>query len=199
LECVLYSEEAAVLEMALGLDPGVEMDYFIAGACQNGSMDTVEMRVATPGDADAVEDYHDRCFRKTYSAQLLAGEFEAPGREGTQQQLREWFQPDSEFETRLAVIDGTPIGHFTVHGNQLVHLFVDPNHQGMGLGSRLLAQGEAMIIANGHSDFELHTRVENLAAIAFYKARGWTVTDQLIHTVEHGISYREHVMVKHLP
>jgi ribosomal protein S18 acetylase RimI-like enzyme len=108
-------------------------------------------------------------------------------------------KPDSEVETRLAVIDSTPIGHFTVHGNQLVHLFVDPDHQGMGLGSRLLAQGEAMIVANGHSDFELHTRVENLAAIAFYRARGWTMTDQLIHTVEHGISYCEHVMVKHLP
>jgi ribosomal protein S18 acetylase RimI-like enzyme len=195
----LEEVEAAVIEMALGLDPCVEMDCFIAGACQYRNMDTVEIRVATPDDAAAVEDYHDRCFRKTYSSQLLAGEFDAPGREGTQQQLREWFQPDSEVETRLAVIDSTPIGHFTVHGNQLVHLFVDPDHQGMGLGSRLLAQGEAMIAANGHSDFELHTRVENLAAIAFYKARGWTLTDQLIHTVEHGISYHEHVMVKHLP
>jgi hypothetical protein len=92
LEYVLYSEEAAVIEMALGLDPGVEMGYFIAGVCQNRSMDTVEIRVATPDDAAAVEDYHDRCFRKTYSSQLLAGEFDAPGREGTQQQLREWFQ-----------------------------------------------------------------------------------------------------------
>ena len=77
---------------------------------QNRNMDTVEMRVATPDDADAVEDYHDRCFRKTYSAQLLAGEFEAPCREGTKQQLRDWFQPDSEFETRVAVVADTPIG-----------------------------------------------------------------------------------------
>ena len=175
------------------------MDCFMASASKNRNMDTVEMRAATPDDARAVEDYHDRCFRKTYSSQLLAGEFDAPGREGTQQQLHEWFQPDSEFGTRLAIIDSTPIGHFTVRGNQLVHLFVDPDHQGMGLGSRLLAQGEAMIAANGHSDFELHARVENLAAITFYKARGWTVTDRLVHTAEHGISYHEHVIVKHLP
>ena len=162
-------------------------------------MDTVEIRVATPDDAFAVERYHDRCFRNTYSSLLLAGEFEAPDREGTKQQLRDWFQPDSEFETRLAVVDGVPIGHFTVRGHQLVHLFVDPDHQGMGLGSCLLAQGEAMITANGHSDLELHARVQNFAAIAFYKARGWTVTDRLIHTVEHGISYHEHVIVKHRP
>jgi ribosomal protein S18 acetylase RimI-like enzyme len=190
--------EVAVIEMPSG---SIHASRWIAscGACHNRSMDTVEMRVATPDDAVAVEDYHDRCFRKTYSLQLLAGKFDAPGREGTQQQLREWFQSDSEFETRVAIIDSTPIGHFTVRGHQLVHLFVDPDHQGMGLGSRLLAQGEAMIVANGHSDLELHTRVENLAAIAFYKARGWTMTDRLIHTVEHGISYCEHVIIKHLP
>ena len=80
-----------------------------------------------------------------------------------------------------------------------VHLFVEPDHQGMGLGRRLLAQGEAMITASGHSDFELHARVENVGAIAFYEAAGWTVTDRLVHTVEHGISYHEHVLVKHRP
>ena len=157
------------------------------------------VRSSSPDDADAVADYHDRCFTNSYSSQLLAGELEAPDREGTKQQLHDWFRPDSEFETRVAVADGVPIGHFTVSGHQLVHLFVEPSHHGMGLGRRLLAQGEAMIAAGGHTDFELHARVDNLAAIAFYKAAGWTVTDRLIHTVEHGISYDEHVLVKHHP
>ena len=48
-------------------------------------MDAIEIRTATPDDADAVADYHDRCFRNTYSSQLLAGEFEAPDPEGTRQ------------------------------------------------------------------------------------------------------------------
>ena len=159
----------------------------------------IEMRAANPDDSRAVADYHDRCFRSTYSSQLAAGEFGAPDLEGTRQQLQEWFQPGSAFETRLAVVDGRPIGHFTVSGHQLVHLFVEPDHQGVGLGRHLLAQGEAMIAASGHTDFELHTRVENLAAIAFYQAAGWTVTDLVIHTVEHGISYDEHVLIKHRP
>ncbi len=162
-------------------------------------MDAIEIRGANPDDADAIECYHDHCFRSTYSSQLLAGEFEAPDREGTRLQLKAWFQPESEFETRVAVIDGVPIGHFTVSGHHLVHLFVEPDHQGTGLGRHLLAQGEAMIAAGGHSDFELHTRVENIRAIAFYEAAGWTVTDRVIHTVEHGISYDEHVLVKHHP
>ena len=40
------------------------MDCFMASASKNRNMDTVEMRAATPDDARAVEDYHDRCFRK---------------------------------------------------------------------------------------------------------------------------------------
>jgi hypothetical protein len=52
---------------------------------------------------------------------------------------------------------------------------------------------------SGHTDYELHARVENVEAIAFYKKAGWTVTDRLIHTVEHGISYDEHVLVKTPP
>lgn len=40
-------------------------------------------------------------------------------------------------------------------------------------------------------------RVENLPAISFYEKAGWTVTDRSIHTVEHGISYDERVLIKH--
>ena len=95
----------------------------------------------------------------------------------------------------VAVDDGTPIGHVTVSGHRLVHLFVEPGHQGRGLGRLLLARGEAMLRAGGHADLEQHARVENVAAIAFYVSQGWTVTDRLIRTVEHGISYDEWVLV----
>jgi ribosomal protein S18 acetylase RimI-like enzyme len=159
-------------------------------------MEAFELRAATPGDADAVAAYHHRCFTTTYSSQLLAGDLDAPDPADTGQQLRDRFRPGSEFETRVAVVDGVPIGHVTVSGHQLVHLFVEPNHQNMGLGRHLLAEGEAMIAAGGHTDCELHARVENLAAIAFYENAGWTLTDRLIHTVEHGHRYDEWILVK---
>ena len=162
-------------------------------------MKSIETRAATPDDAEAVADYHDRCFKNTYSSQLLAGEFRAPDLKGTREQLREWFQPDSEFDTRVVVVDGAPIGHYTIRDHQLYHLFVAPEHQSTGIGRQLLAQAESMIAAAGHRSFELHARVENVAAIAFYEAAGWTVTDRLIHTVEHGISYDEHILIKHHP
>jgi len=69
-------------------------------------VDGFELRAATPADADAVADYHHRCFTKTYASQLLAGELDAPDRAGTRQQLHDWFQPESEFETQVAVVDG---------------------------------------------------------------------------------------------
>lgn len=167
-------------------------------SCQGRRMDGVEIRAATPADVDAVEAYHHGCFLKTYETQLRAGEFEAPARAGTRQQLRAWFLPGSDCETRVAVLDGAPIGHVTVSGHRLVHLFAAPGHHGTGLGRDLLALGEAMLAADGHTDVELHVRVVNHAAIAFYERAGWTVTDRVLGTVEHGISYDERVLVKQL-
>ena len=168
-----------------------------APAWQHQQMDAFGTRAATPVDADAVADYHHRCFTKTYSSQLSAGEFAAPDEAGTRRQLHDWFLPESDCETRIAVEDDVPIGHVTVSGHRLVHLFVEPGHQRMGLGRYLLDLGEAMIIADGHTNLELHARIENVDAIAFYERAGWTVTDRLVHTVEHGISYDECVLVKH--
>jgi ribosomal protein S18 acetylase RimI-like enzyme len=166
--------------------------------CHCGRMDAVELRAARPADAGPIEDYHHRCFLSTYAAHVAAGEFGPPDRAGTRQQLHDWFVPGSDCETVVAVDGGTPIGHVTVSGHRLVHLFVEPGHQGRGLGRQLLARGEAMLTAHGHADLELHARVENVAAIAFYLGHGWTVTDSLIRTVEHGISYDEQVLVKHI-
>lgn len=113
-------------------------------------------------------------------------------------QFIDWFQPGSDFDTWVTVVDDRPIAHFTLKDRYLVHLFVEPGHQGRGLGRHLLARSEAMLAAAGHSSLELHARVENVTAVAFYESAGWTVTDRLINTVEHGISYDEHVLVKHV-
>jgi len=154
--------------------------------------------MAVPTDADVVADYHDRCFRHTYATEILAGGMAVPDAEGTRLQLHEWFGIESPFETHVAVVDDVPVGHVTVLDHCLVHLFVEPEHQGIGLGKRMLGLGEAELAAAGHTSFELHTRVENVNAIAFYLAAGWLMTEALLHTDEHGISYDEHVLVKQI-
>ena len=164
--------------------------------CQYRRMDAIKIRLATPDDAHAVAGYHDRCIAHSYAAQVRAGELKAPDIEGMERQLGGWFEPGSGFVTHVADVDGEPIGHFTVYGHQLVHLFVEPKYQGIGLGRRLLELAEQMMVAEGHTQFELHTRVDNFAAIAFYKMAGWNMTDRVINTVELDISYDEHVFVK---
>lgn len=156
-----------------------------------------DFRAATPDDAPAVAAYHDRCFRQTYKAELLIGQLVPSDVASTCEQLCSWFRPGSGFETTVATAGAGPIGHVTVNGHQLVHLFVEPDHHGSGLGRRLLEHGESVIASRGYASFELHTRVDNTNGIAFYKAMGWTLTDEVITTVEHGISYDEHVFAKH--
>lgn len=160
-------------------------------------MNSVEVRKATPADAGHVADCHDRCFKKTFSAQLLAGDLQPPDRAATSAQLHVWLLHDSGFDKRVATLDGATVGYCTVSGSQLVHLFVDPVHQGTGLGRRLLAVAETLLAASSQPTFKLHTRVENLNAIGFYEHTGWTVTDHIIRTVEHGLSYEERVLIKH--
>ena len=157
---------------------------------------TATLRRARPEDVDAVEDYHHRCFVATYRRQIDAGEFGPPDRSGTREQLRRWFQLGSAFETWVAVHDGSPVGHVTVFEHHLVHLFVDPDHQARGLGRRLHAHGERMLATAGHTALELKARVENVDAITFYEHAGWAVTDRVVRTVEHGITYDERILVK---
>ena len=105
---------------------------------------------------------------------------------------------DGSMRTVVATNRDMVVGHVQVDGNLLVHLFVDPDHQGVGIGSRLLAIGEALISEAGHTDAELHTRVDNVRAIALYRSVGWQLTDRLIHSAHDGIEYDEQVLVKHL-
>lgn len=156
----------------------------------------ITFRSATPGDSAAVAEYHGRCVRATYATQLRRGELAVPDEASTRRQLDGWFQPMSGFDTLVAVADGVPVAHVTSCGHQVVHLFVAPHRQRAGVGRLLLASAEASLTDAGHSVLELHARVENLAAIGFYESQGWTVTDELIRTIEHGIEYEEHVLVK---
>ena len=106
--------------------------------------------------------------------------------------------PDSSMRTVVATHAGDVIGHVQVDGNNLVHLFIDPDHQGAGIGRTMLAIGEQLIVDGGFLDAELHTRVGNERALALYASAGWQRTDRLIHSAHDGIEYDEHVLVKQL-
>lgn len=155
------------------------------------------LRPATVDDAPAIAEYHLRASKASFAELLISGSYD--GATPRVERFRSWLEPQSGFTTTVADIDGVAVGHVTVSGNELVHLFIDPDHQGRGLGRRLLAAGEELLATAGHTDVELHTMIGNTTAIALYRSAGWTVTDVVIDNDHDGVTYREHVLVKRLP
>jgi ribosomal protein S18 acetylase RimI-like enzyme len=158
----------------------------------------VQFREGVSGDAPRIAEYYHRCWLAASASSLEPGVAERLEASMWLELFHGRLVPDSSMRTVVAANDGVVIGHVQVEGNLLVHLFVDPDHQGAGIGSRLLAIGEALIAEAGHADAELHTRVDNDRAIALYRSVGWQLTDRLIHSAHDGIEYDEHVLVKPL-
>jgi ribosomal protein S18 acetylase RimI-like enzyme len=159
----------------------------------------VQFREGLSGDAPRIAEYYHRCWLEASAPSLGPDVAERLEASMWLELFEARLAPGSSMRTVVATDDEDGvIGHVQVEGNLLVHLFVDPDHQGAGIGSRLLEIGEALIADAGHVDGELHTRVDNDRAIALYRSVGWQLTDRLIHSAHDGIEYDEHVLVKRL-
>jgi GNAT superfamily N-acetyltransferase len=156
------------------------------------------IRSACVEDADAIAAYHHRCWVIGFSSLLEPGVVDRMDPLGKLERWRRWLAPGSGFVTKVADLSGTPVGHATVSGHELVHLFVDPDHWGRGLGRRLLEVGEDLLRSTGHRDIELDTMVGNERALNLYRSAGWTLTERLVHNDQDGVVYDEHVLVKRL-
>ncbi len=159
-------------------------------------------RFAGPADADGIAAYHHRCWVESFSLLLDPGSVAATDPFGKFDRWRSWLAPGSGFRTVVADVDGCPVGHVTVRGRELVHLFIDPDHQGDhqggALGRSLLAVGEALILVGGEETAELRTIVGFQPAVDLYRSAGWAVTDQLVHNDYDGVVYDELVLRKRL-
>ncbi len=158
----------------------------------------ITFRPAVPSDAALIAKYHHRCWQLAFKDLMDPGVVEAMDPWAKFGRWRQWLDPDSEFSTHVADLKGSPVGHTTVAGNELVHLFIDPEHWGLGLGRSLLVIGEQMLANAGHKEIELHTIVGNERAIKLYRSAGWELTDRLIHNDHEGVVYDEHVLLKQL-
>jgi len=66
--------------------------------------------------------------------------------------------------------DGGVRGFLTMTGNAINDFFVDPDHQGRGIGTKLLDHAKA-----GSPELHLSVFTRNTRAILFYDARGFLV------------------------
>lgn len=163
---------------------------------QNRGMSAIVIRPGVPGDAEAMAAYHHRCSIAAFAHIVTSGTFDDLDSRRRVPIFTEWLDPASAMTVRVAAIDDIAVGHLAVEGNEIAHLFIDPDHSGRGLGRRLLAIGEELIEDAGHRSFELYTIVGNTPAIRLYESAGWVVTDRLKHNEHEGLVYDEHLMIK---
>jgi len=154
------------------------------------------MRWGRPSDAERIAQYHYECWLQAFQPLVTPDVMEAI--EPRVERWNDWLGEGSDFTTVVAVDENDdPIGHATVSGSELVHLFIDPEQHRRGLGRQLLAVGERLIKQTGHRRAQLHTIVGNTPAISLYQACGWVLTDRTEDDhLPNGSSYTEHIMIK---
>jgi GNAT superfamily N-acetyltransferase len=86
-------------------------------------------------------------------------------------------QLSHERDCLVAAEEGEIIGTAALDGDELVTFFVDPQHQGRGIGSALLKEIEA--IALDHSRRELKVDA-SLTGAAFYERHGYERTGRIL-------------------
>jgi ribosomal protein S18 acetylase RimI-like enzyme len=80
---------------------------------------------------------------------------------------------DNWHSSWVAVQEAKIIGVVRTSGEWLDDLWVLRESRGYGVGQRLLAQGEAEIVARGNETLHLRVVQWNTAAIEFYRRHGW--------------------------
>jgi len=81
----------------------------------------------------------------------------------------------------VALLDAKIVGVVRTSGEWLDDLWVLREGRGYGIGERLLAQGEAEIIARGHETLRLRVVQSNAVATEFYRRHGWRIARTFPH------------------
>lgn len=80
----------------------------------------------------------------------------------------------TECEVRVAEVGGRVVGFAALNGPRLDHLYVDPEYQGIGIGSELL---QSAMETRGPG-LELRVFEQNVAAMRFYERHGFSIVER---------------------
>lgn len=91
-------------------------------------------------------------------------------------EVRDWFSyvVVPQYETWIAVVDGSVVGFLVLDGEELEQLYLDPSWRGQGLGDRLLAQAKQQ----RPGGLGLWTFQVNAPAQRFYERHGFIEVDR---------------------
>jgi ribosomal protein S18 acetylase RimI-like enzyme len=140
---------------------------------------TIGIRKAEPRDAEAIADVHHLAWRGAYSGiiphRALNGMINRRGPDW-------WANAIRRAATVLVVeIGGKLAGYATIGRNrarelaqqgEIYELYLRPEYQGIGLGSRLFAAAREKLADSGLKGMVVWALEENAGALAFYEGAG---------------------------
>ena len=140
----------------------------------------VKIRRATAGDAEAVYEIVLRALRETNARDYPASVIDRlvltlP--EGVASKLEEW-------RAYVAVVDGRIVGTGSLNGKTVRALFVHPDYQGCGIGTKLMDAVENA--ANVQSESTLSVQ-SSITAQPFYAKRSFKVVREFFRGEERRI------------
>ena len=154
----------------------------------------VNIRRATPEDANRICELHRSSIRQLCGASYSAGQIAS----WTEALQPERYLPAMEkFDFFVAEV-GEVVGFCIVDpdGAELNALYVDPGFSGQGVGSALLEHAER--VARSHSVARLRVK-STLNAVTFYASHGFRRVRRALHVNPAGLELECVVMTKTLP
>jgi len=141
----------------------------------------IEIRRATEGDADAISRIIVRALRETnakdYPPEVISA-------------LVLNFAPErvalliANRQVYTAIVEGIVIGTASLQGSVVRTVFVDPDHQGKGIGTRLMDAVEGFARANSITRLRLNS---SLTAHGFYEKLGYVPVGEELYGQERTI------------
>jgi ribosomal protein S18 acetylase RimI-like enzyme len=140
---------------------------------------TIDIRKAEPRDAAAIADVHRQAWHGAYAGLIphraLTSMIERRGSDW-------WANAIRRAATVLVVEIGGKIAGYTTLGRnrarelrqqgEIYELYLRPEYQGIGLGSRLFAAARAQLADNGLKGMVVWALEDNQNALAFYAGAG---------------------------
>lgn len=140
---------------------------------------TLDIRPAEPRDAGAVADVHAMAWQNAYAGIIPYKSL----RSMINRRDDRWWARAIRRGTSMLVIDvgGTVAGYVTFGLNraralpqdgEVYELYLRPEHQGIGLGSRLFSSARERLSAHGCRGVVVWALEDNNGALDFYRGRG---------------------------
>ena len=140
---------------------------------------TIDIRKAEPRDADAIADVHQAAWRGAYAGIIPHKALNAMlGRRGPQ-----WWSHAIRWATSILVVEmgGKVAGYATIGRNrarelpqqgEIYELYLRPECQGIGLGTRLFAAARARLASHNMKGLVVWALEDNVGALGFYEGAG---------------------------